>query len=180
MLKNTCMICDKKIVTKRELCNDCHEAQLIEFKKCKSSPYYFMKKYWKVNGKAFKTSLSEEEFNNQFKKVSKETQELEINRELLITKTKEFFDEYGKEITINNGKSLPVEKKEPEYSKNIYVLLDTGIHEAYFSKTTSIFMVNRNLFFYKNIKSCNMESNKFITKRQLKQLEPLIKDLKIK
>ena len=39
----------------------------IEYKKCIASPYYFAKNFMKVNGQEFKTLLSEEEFNKQFK-----------------------------------------------------------------------------------------------------------------
>ena len=69
MLMNICNTCNNKIATHGEICNICYEEQLLEFEKCKENPYYFMTKYWKVNGKLFTTILSEEEFNNQFKNL---------------------------------------------------------------------------------------------------------------
>lgn len=40
-----------------------------EIKKCKESPYYYATKYLSVNGKPFKTRLTEEEFNREFFKL---------------------------------------------------------------------------------------------------------------
>lgn len=40
-----------------------------EWDKCISSPYYYATRYLKVNGEKFKTSLTEEEFNNQFNQL---------------------------------------------------------------------------------------------------------------
>ena len=39
-----------------------------ELLKCKNSPYYFAITYLKIDGKSFTTHLSEQEYNQQFKK----------------------------------------------------------------------------------------------------------------
>lgn len=41
----------------------------VEMEKCRASPYYYMTKYWIVDGKPFTTPLTEEEFNKQIKEA---------------------------------------------------------------------------------------------------------------
>lgn len=45
-------------------------ALMNELKKCSDSPYYFMTKYYQVNGKLFTTILDEQSFNAYFKAVT--------------------------------------------------------------------------------------------------------------
>lgn len=42
------------------------EEQFSELRKCKDSPYYFATRYVTVDGKPFRTSLTEQQFNRQF------------------------------------------------------------------------------------------------------------------
>lgn len=41
-----------------------------EYQKCRDSPYYFAITYLTVNGKPFKTELSEEKFNERYRQVN--------------------------------------------------------------------------------------------------------------
>lgn len=62
-----CKQCKNKIATNGDICNICIEYNNTEFNKCKTNPYYFATKYLTINSKPFTTTLSEEDFNKQFK-----------------------------------------------------------------------------------------------------------------
>jgi hypothetical protein len=42
-----------------------------ELEMCKSNPYYFAKKYMKINGNPFETMISEDDFNLYFRQYEK-------------------------------------------------------------------------------------------------------------
>lgn len=48
-------------------------ALMNELKKCSDSPYYFMTKYYQVNGKPFQPTRSEEDFNMWIKLLTKQS-----------------------------------------------------------------------------------------------------------
>ena len=63
---------NKPLPPKEQVVNeDRVDKQIEEIKKCYESPYYFMTKYYTVNGKKFETTLSEEDFNTWIKLLTK-------------------------------------------------------------------------------------------------------------
>lgn len=67
---NICKQCKTKLATEYDLCKFCAEEWLQDFEKCKQSPYYFMTRYWQIDGKPFTTPLSKEQFNEIVNELS--------------------------------------------------------------------------------------------------------------
>jgi hypothetical protein len=66
-----CKQCSVKVSTSGGLCVFCLERNSMELERCLVSAYYYAKKYFLVRGENFRTNLSEEEFNKQFKNLIK-------------------------------------------------------------------------------------------------------------
>lgn len=110
--------------------------------------------------------------------------ELETNRKEFIRIAKEYFNEYGTELTLENGENLPKDEtlKESDYKKtwsiDVFVLTKYGITTAYYRGNDKAFTVDMGGLFDVYLKDVELESYKFL--QSINELKSKTKHLKIK